>query len=134
MNYNFHSSPEENPNRLLNVLLRGTYVRPHRHLNPPKAESFIVLEGKAVLFIFDGDGTVLSHYLLGGATPGADLSPGVWHTITALSEHAICFEVKPGPYSAHNDKEFAQWAPPEGGVEAQEYLNNLLRIVTGARS
>jgi len=29
MNRNFHEAPADNPHRFLNVLLRGTYIRPH---------------------------------------------------------------------------------------------------------
>jgi cupin fold WbuC family metalloprotein len=58
MNYNFHQSAEENPHRFLNVLLKGTYVRPHRHLTPPKAESFLILEGVIEVFLFDDAGVV----------------------------------------------------------------------------
>jgi len=40
-------------------------VRPHRHLRPPKAESFLVLTGHMVAFVFDDDGSALSGHLLG---------------------------------------------------------------------
>src|SRR5215471_6746944 len=56
MNHNFHSGPEDNPHRFLNVMLRDTYVAPHRHLRPPKAESFLVLEGCIVIICFEEDG------------------------------------------------------------------------------
>src|SRR5688500_642866 len=36
-NHNFHPSLEDNPHRFLNVMIRGTYVTPHRHLDPPKS-------------------------------------------------------------------------------------------------
>ena len=58
MNYNFHSDPADNPHRFLNVLLRGTYIRPHRHLVPPKSESFLVLEGMADVILFDDQGAI----------------------------------------------------------------------------
>jgi cupin fold WbuC family metalloprotein len=45
-NHNFHSSMEDNPHRFLNVMVRGTYIAPHRHHDPPKSESFLVLEGE----------------------------------------------------------------------------------------
>ena len=41
-----------------------------------------------------------------------------WHTIAVLTEHVVCFEVKPGPYSAENDKTLAPWAPREGDPRA----------------
>src|SRR5580700_9577920 len=73
MNHNFHSGPSDNPHRFLNVLLRGTYIRPHRHANPPKSESFLVLEGAADVIIFDNDGAVTARYSLGAESPDGRL-------------------------------------------------------------
>jgi cupin fold WbuC family metalloprotein len=58
MSYNFHSDAADNPHRFLNVLLRGTYIRPHRHLEPPKAEAFLVLDGVADVIVFTETGTI----------------------------------------------------------------------------
>jgi cupin fold WbuC family metalloprotein len=128
MNFNFHATLEENPSRLLNVLLRGTYIRPHRHSDPPKAESFVVLEGRIAILIFDDSGRVERRYALGRGDEalGVDIAPGVWHTAAALSEHAVCFEVKPGPYVQAVDKEFAPWAPREGDPGCAEFLEAAL--------
>lgn len=120
-NYNFHSSDQDNPHRFLNVMLERTYIAPHRHLQPPKAEAFLVLEGRVALLTFDDDGGLTGcHYLGEGGSVGIDLEPGVWHTLVVLSPHAVCYEVKPGPYDPSADKEFAPWAPREGepGIEA----------------
>jgi len=57
---------------------------------------------------------------------GIDIAPGIWHTAAALSDHAICFEVKPGPYVQAVDKEFAPWAPREGDPRSAGYLETLL--------
>jgi cupin fold WbuC family metalloprotein len=128
MNFNFHATLDENPSRLLNVLLRGTYITPHRHTDPPKAESFIVLEGRIAVLIFDDAGSVTGRHALGRNDPalGIDILPGVWHTAAALSSEAVCFEVKPGPYLPATDKEFAPWAPREGDPRCAEYLEALL--------
>ncbi len=127
MNFNFHATLDENPSRLLNVLLRGTYIRPHRHSDPPKAESFVVLEGRIAVLIFDEAGHIEQRHALGreDAALGIDLAPGIWHTAVALSDHAICFEVKPGPYVQAVDKEFAPWAPREGDPGCAAYLETL---------
>jgi len=142
MNYNFHASNEDNPHRFLNVFLERSYVQPHRHLRHPKAESFIVLAGHMAAFTFDDDGNVTSGYILGpgsfsGQIPakiaqtarstGIDIAPGIWHTITAVSPVAVCYEVKPGPWDPATDKDMAPWAPPEGSAEVERYLDNLLR-------
>ena len=129
INHNFHASMEDNPHRFLNVMAKGTYIAPHRHLNPPKAESFVVLEGEIAFFIFDDAGLVTRTEILGVDPTGIDLTPGVWHTLTPLSEHAVCYEVKPGPYSAANDKDFAPWAPREGDPEAPAYLERLMAAI-----
>lgn len=126
INHNFHASMEDNPHRFLNVMLRGTYVTPHRHLDPPKAESFVVLEGEVAFFIFDDAGNVVRTEVIGIDPMGIDLKPGLWHTLSPVSAHAVCYEVKPGPYSAANDKDFATWAPREGDVGAPAYLEKLM--------
>jgi cupin fold WbuC family metalloprotein len=142
MNHNFHTGPEDNPHRFLNVFAYGTYVAPHRHRNPPKAESFIVLEGYVAIFLFRDDGTLEKTVVLGSgpapkklpssiagnpAARGIDLAPGIWHSITALTPHAVTYEVKPGPWDPASDKEFAPWAPREGDATAADYLQQLLR-------
>jgi cupin fold WbuC family metalloprotein len=132
-NHNFHADAEANPHRFLNAFVRGSYCAPHRHAAPPKAESFIVLSGQLAVFIFDDHGAVETHYVLSAQhNVGIDLPPGVWHTLAALTETAVCFEVKPGPYSAHNDKEFANFAPLEGDAAADAYLEGLLRVLPRA--
>jgi cupin fold WbuC family metalloprotein len=127
-NHNFHAGADDNPHRFLNVLTPGTYVAPHRHKDPPKAESFIVLEGEIAFFIFDDAGNIEQTIRLGPGNParGIDLAPGLWHTLAALSPHAVCYEVKPGPYVAATDKEFAPWAPQEGDPGTVAYLDTLL--------
>jgi cupin fold WbuC family metalloprotein len=127
-NHNFHGSMEENPHRFLNVMARGTYVTPHRHLEPPKSEAFLVLQGEIAFFLFDDAGNVVERRDLGRDAVGIDIAPGVWHSLAVLSDVAVCYEVKPGPYTAANDKDFAAWAPREGDPRAAEYLEQLLRF------
>jgi cupin fold WbuC family metalloprotein len=128
-NHNFHVSMDDNPHRFLNVMLHGTYITPHRHREPPKAESFLVLSGELAFFTFDESGHIASVHILGRDPLGIDIQPGVWHTLAVLSEHAICFEVKPGPYSVMNDKDFATWAPREGEPNASKYLEGLISLI-----
>ncbi len=120
---------EENPHRFLNVLVRGTYIAPHRHKNPAKTESFLVLEGELAFFTFGDSGEVETVHVLGRDAVGIDVQPGIWHTAAVITPHAVCFEVKPGPYSAANDKDFAPWAPREGDPAVEAYLDRLLSNV-----
>ncbi len=130
-NHNFHRSLEDNPHRFLNAFARGTYCAPHRHSDPPKSESFVALRGQVVFFLFDDAGGIVEANVLGdGGVIGIDIEPGLWHTVAALSDTAVCFEVKPGPWQPSTDKEFAPWAPREGDPGAAEYLERLLQSLT----
>jgi cupin fold WbuC family metalloprotein len=129
-NHNFHASLEDNPHRFLNVMANGTYIAPHRHVDPPKSESFLVLDGEIAFFTFDDVGQVITTHLLGRDPVGIDIQPGVWHTMAVLSPHAICYEVKPGPYSPTTDKDFAPWAPREGDPATANYLQLLLSRIS----
>jgi cupin fold WbuC family metalloprotein len=134
VNHNFHASMDDNPHRFLNVMVKGTYIAPHRHLDPPKSESFLVLEGEVAFFIFDGSGALVRTEVVGSDPIGIDLPPGAWHTLSPVSPHAVCYEVKPGPYSAANDKDFAPWAPSEGDPAAAAYLQNLMESLKSKRA
>ncbi len=127
-NHNFHSGPADNPHRFLNVMMRGTYCQPHRHVTPPKAESWILLEGSVRFFTFDDTGAITSARDLVANSPifGIDLAAGEWHTLGVTSDCAVIYEVKPGPWDPATDKDFAAWAPPEGAPEVAGYLQALL--------
>jgi cupin fold WbuC family metalloprotein len=130
-NHNFHSGPGDNLHRFLNVLLAGTYIRPHRHLDPPKSETVLVLEGTADVILFDDYGAIRARHRLGessqhGRIWGVDLAPGIWHTIIARTARVICFEVKHGPWDPFTDKDFALWAPAENDSAATVYLQGLV--------
>lgn len=125
-NRNLHRDYQEPCQRLLNAMEPGSYIRPHRHLDPPKPEAFLVLRGRFAALIFDDDGTLMQVVPLGrGAASGLDVPAGVWHSIVCLEEGSVFFETKPGPYAPLDDKDFAPWAPAEGSPEAVAYLARL---------
>jgi len=122
-----HKGPESPLHRMINALQPYSYVRPHRHLQPPKAESVIVLQGALLCFIFSPTGQVEQLYTLAADSAhfGVDSEPGVYHTFLALEEDTVVFEAKPGPYEQSSDKDFASWAPPEDTPEAEAYMEYL---------
>ncbi len=127
--HTFHEGDADPLQRMLNALQPGSDVRPHRHLDPPKSESLVLLQGALGYTSFRDDGTLddESFILLDTSRDvyGCDIRPGVWHTIFALAPDTVVFEVKPGPYSPANDKDFAPWAPQEYSAEAAPYLAKL---------
>jgi cupin fold WbuC family metalloprotein len=124
----FHVGPEDPLHRMLNAVQPGSYVRPHRHLDPPKSEAWILLCGAVVFFTFDDAGSVTRSVELaaGSARFGVDLKPGVFHTFVTMAPDTVLFEVKNGPYTQETDKAFAPWAPEEGAPEVDEYVARLL--------
>lgn len=130
--HNFHQAAADNPHRFLNALTRGSYCAPHRHASPPKTESFLVLRGEVLLLLFGDAGEIQARYVLGrNELIGIDIPAGVWHTVAAVTPTAVCFEVKPGPWEPHTDKQFAPWAPPEGDPRALPLLERWLEEVAG---
>ncbi|MHC5004496.1 MAG: WbuC family cupin fold metalloprotein [Planctomycetota bacterium] len=124
-----HDGDEDTLQRMLNALQPGSYVAPHRHLSTPKAEALVLLQGSLAFVAFREDGTVderlCAHLAPSTEILALDCRPGVWHTIFALEPDTVVFEVKPGPYDAGADKEFADWAPPEGAPGDKRYLADL---------
>jgi cupin fold WbuC family metalloprotein len=116
---------------MLNAMEPGTYIRPHRHSAPPKAESLVLLRGRLGIVVFDEHGALIDEDSCelspDGSTLGVDLRAGVWHTMLALEPGTVIFEVKPGPYERAADKDFASWAPREDTPAAAEYLRELER-------
>jgi cupin fold WbuC family metalloprotein len=127
--HNFHSSDQEALHRMLNSIQPGSYIRPHRHLDPPKDEGFILLKGSAGFVIFDGEQGlrkkefILLDFVRG--TYGIDIRAGVWHTLFSLEPDSVLYEVKPGPYTPLTDKDFASWAPRDNSPDAADFLIEL---------
>lgn len=131
-NYNFHPSDDSRCNRLLNALERGTYIRPHRHLDPEKEELMVLLRGKMGMIYFDDAGNVTGTALLaaGGATFGIDIPAGTFHSIVCLEPGTVFLEAKAGPYRPFIPEELAPWAPAEGEPGVAGYLAGLERLFT----
>ncbi|UCF94185.1 MAG: WbuC family cupin fold metalloprotein [Desulfobacterales bacterium] len=125
-----HKSSGDPLQRMFNVLQPGSYIQPHRHLAPPKAESILTIRGSIAYFTFKNDGGVDDHSILSAGTArfGVDTSPDVYHTFFALEEDTVLFETKPGPFVESSEKDFAPWAPAEGSPDAIAYLQSLQEL------
>jgi cupin fold WbuC family metalloprotein len=129
-NRNFHPTDDYPAHRLLNAIEPGSYVVPHRHLDPNKDETFVVLRGRLGLAIFDDEGNVVAAHRLGPgcAALGVDLPHGTWHSVVALEPGTVFLEAKSGPYRTLTDDERASWAPGEDSPGAASYLQWLAAL------
>ncbi|HKB81892.1 MAG TPA: WbuC family cupin fold metalloprotein [Burkholderiales bacterium] len=127
-NFNFHSHESAPANRLLNAIEPDSYVQPHRHLDPAKDETLIVLRGAVGMVVFDDKGGVVQQAVLraGSGAIGVDIPHATWHTFVALEPGSVIFEAKAGPYMPLGRGERASWAPPEGDPGAAVYLERLI--------
>jgi cupin fold WbuC family metalloprotein len=127
-NRNFHRDDQAPSHRLLNAIEPGSYIRPHRHLDPTKDESIVVLRGKLAVLIFDETGAVTAKHVMapGSATVAIDISSGTMHTMISLESKTVFFEAKAGPYLPLTKDEFAPWSPAEGSAEARAFLQQLI--------
>ena len=129
-NFNFHPADDFPAHRLLNAIEPGSWLPPHRHLDPAKDESIIVVAGALGVVIFDDAGTVVTSRQLspGGNCCGVDIPHGTWHTVVALLPWTVIFEPKSGPYQPLLAEELAPWAPAEGAPGAADYALSLRQL------
>lgn len=131
--HNLHDSPEAPAHRLLVAMEPGSYVRPHRHLDPNKAETIIVLRGRLGVLVFDEAGQVQAAREMapGGAVIGYNVPPGVFHAIVCFESGTLFIEAKAGPYAAPLDAEWGPWAPAEGQPGVAEALAAMAAAFSG---
>jgi cupin fold WbuC family metalloprotein len=131
LNFNLHPQGNDPVNRFVNAGFRGTYVRSHRH-RIGKWELVTILKGSVDILIFTLDGKVEDRFRLSGNDVYVgEISGGDWHGLVFHAPAAVILEVKPGPYEPELDKEFAEWAPPEGDRETELFVGWLERAKPG---
>jgi len=133
-NRNFHPDNAFPAHRLLNAVEPGTYIAPHRHLDPRKDESMVILRGRMGLVIFDdaGEVSMTAEIATNGRCRGVDIPHATWHTLLALEPGTVFFEAKAGPYQPLLEAERAPWAPAEDQAEAAAYLARLRQLFAAA--
>ena len=121
---------EETVQRMVNAILPGSYVTPHKHENPDKVELFNILVGRVAVLQFSAVGEVEDIAILeqGGLNVVAEIPPRVYHSMIAL-EPAAVLEIIQGPYDAATHKKFAPWAPQEDNHYARDFYLYLESIV-----
>lgn len=134
LNLNLHDDYLDPCQRLFNAVEPESYIRPHRHTDPPKPEFFLAVNGRLALLLFDDDGQPTTCHILSPEGPirAAEVPAGCWHALIALTAGSVFFEAKPGPYKPLTDKDFAPWAPAEGEASAAAYLQKLVRFTTSS--
>lgn len=124
INHNLHPLLNDPVQRLLNAMEPDTYVQPHRHPQDDKWELFVIIQGEAIVILFDDDGRITNRIKLDSNGPiyVIEIPTNTWHTVASLKTGTVLFEVKRGPYEQLTDKNFAAWAPTEGDTDCLNYI------------
>ena len=130
-NFNLHPDDYFCCHRLLNAMEPESYIHPHRHLDPAKDESIVMVRGRMGVLVFDEAGNTLNHAVIGVAGPAiaVDIPHGLFHTVVSLESGTVFFESKAGPYLALTEEEKGGWAPAEGEAKSAEYLSYLKQLL-----
>jgi cupin fold WbuC family metalloprotein len=130
---NVHGSYVDKCQKLFNAIKVDSYIRPHRHSLDPKEECLIAVKGLFGFIVFTDQGFIEDVILFGSEKyskkllipSGLELPAGVWHTVVALVDDSILFEIKGGPFDPSLAKEMAPWSPEEGHASSAKYLESL---------
>lgn len=131
MPIHIHESFDEVPQRFINCLNPGTYVRPHMHISPNHWELKSWLSGELIVLLFDSQGKVISKILMNDAgTKIVEIPPFCYHTVVAVKKGAY-LEIRNGKYQPPNDKVCATWSPEENSAPAKSYQESFLTAQIG---
>ena len=107
-----HPDPSAAVHEMMIVHHRDVYVRPHQHV--AKSESFHLIEGHALVVLFDEDGTLAAVIPVGDAASGRAsyfrMPERAVHTFVIESEWLVFHETTSGPFDP-NGTVFAPWSP-----------------------
>ncbi len=114
-----HPDTSDRLHEMLIVHTRGTYVRPHKHLN--KSESVHIIEGEVDIVFLDEAGDVRDVVRLGDFRSGRDFycraNWPLYHTLLIATDFLVFHEITNGPFQ-REDTVFAPWAPEESNTLA----------------
>jgi cupin fold WbuC family metalloprotein len=132
---NLHQSHAEPVQRVLIAMLADSYVVPHQHPLTGQFELFLVLYGALDLLQFNDQGVVIARQTLGAGLHqvGAELAPGVWHSLVARGDGSVFLEIKAGPFDPAAPRCFADFAPVEHSAWANRYQCWLQQAQVGSR-
>lgn len=124
-----HKDREESLHEMIIALSKGTYVRPHKHIN--KIETFHIIEGHLRLFVFNNKGNVIDSFDMKPPKSGECFlyraEPDCWHMPAPVSNVVVFHEITNGPFTGKNDSVFADWSPREDEkTKVKEYLKSLM--------
>jgi len=124
-----HENPAADFHSMIIAQAAGKYFLPHKH--PGKGETWHIIDGEMMAFVFDDDGNVVDSCHLDPKTNFLyRVGISMYHTIVCLTDVVVYHESKPGPFIAGSDTILAPWGPNEMDADSvAEYFNKLVESV-----
>lgn len=100
-----HKAPYEKVQKMINVLLPGTEMPIHRHLN--SYEVLTLLRGEVTIIYYTPDGATETDRIRMAFDTDVrviDIPKGQWHNVEVVKPVAL-LEIKEGPYRPLNENE-----------------------------
>jgi len=124
-----HKDSQDRIHEMLIALTQDVYIRPHKHLH--KSESFLVIDGSAMVVYFDDAGGIAEVLNIGEARSGRPFyfrnDDERYHTQVITSPFLVFHEATNGPFN-RADTVFAPWSPEETDPEGvRAFLERLRR-------
>lgn len=106
MHYDLRTSLADASQRMLNVLMKDTVVRIHRHTDT--SETVVICRGKVREEFYDAEGNKTAEFLLeaGGECPAVQVPMGQYHSLVCLEDGSVIFEAKDGAYDPERTEDF----------------------------
>jgi cupin fold WbuC family metalloprotein len=119
-------NPGDEFNRVINFMMKDSYMQPHLHPGVEKIEKIYILEGRIAVFFFDDSGEIIKTTILEkGGIEMIAVPAFTWHTYAMLTEYAITYETMMGKYDPQTWKDFFTISPPENTEESIDFLKKL---------
>ena len=124
-----HDSPNNALQEMFIVRSKGDYCRPDRHSQI--SESHMLMCGEEAVILFDDEGQIQDIIFLSKEKDvlAYRINAPVYHMTVTLSDWAIDYEVKPGPFT-QDMNEFPDWAPKNDEHEKiEEFMGYITREI-----
>lgn len=101
-NFDLRDKENDNSQRMLNALQKGTIPLIHRHQN--SSETVVVLRGKIKEIYFDDNKNIIETTEISSDGPifGINIPIGQWHSFEVMESNTVIISIKNGKYEPIN--------------------------------
>lgn len=127
-NHRYRFCMHDTPNNILQemfiVRTKDEYFRPDKHFGIP--ETHLLLKGEEAIVLFKDSGEIDDIVFFNNSIVAYRINKPVYHTMVALTDAAVDYEVRPGPFLPEMC-EYPEWAPTYEEKDKIEIFMNKIK-------